>query len=147
VIGWAGDTSGTRDVEGLGRVPHVRQGVRGPNKTGEAQTIVFIKTTQPQVDALGKNRRVPQVSLLRPGIRATDPKWKPQFSLLSSQTVAECGKSLRRLGRNERGLSAFLYVGGCSHGFQSVDIKVFVQIKTEEIGCSPEDKGAIQKLA
>jgi hypothetical protein len=29
-----------------------------------------------QFAASATNRRVPQVSLLRPGIRATDPKWK-----------------------------------------------------------------------
>ena len=28
------------------------------------------------VRCVGNNRRVPQVSLLRPGIRATDPQWK-----------------------------------------------------------------------
>jgi hypothetical protein len=44
------------------------------------------------VDVLGKNRTVPQVSLLRPGIPATcpgvqwtDPKWKPQLSPFSSR--------------------------------------------------------------
>jgi hypothetical protein len=54
---------------------------------------------------------------------------------------------LRRLGRNERGLSAFFYGGWYGHGFEAVDVEVFVKIETEEIGCGPEDEGAVQKVA
>jgi hypothetical protein len=37
---------------------------------------------------VGKNRRVPQVSLLRPGIRATDPEWKSRSLVCSSADLS-----------------------------------------------------------
>jgi hypothetical protein len=113
----------------------------GPNKTGEAQTIAFISTTQTQVDVLGdKSKSAPGLAF---------ETWDPRN--LSRRAVDRSAVSLhpkpsflRRLGRNERGLSAFFYVGWSRHGFQSVDVEVFVKIKTEKFGCGPEDEGAVQ---
>jgi hypothetical protein len=47
-----------------------------------------------QARCVGSNRRVPQVSLLRPGIRATNPDWKPN-PLLCHPDLSSRGADLR----------------------------------------------------
>jgi hypothetical protein len=54
---------------------------------------------------------------------------------------------LRRLGCNERRLSAPSYGGWSRHSFEAVDVEVFVEIKTEKFGCAAEDEGAGQEVA
>jgi hypothetical protein len=45
--------------------------------TGSEQTTCPGQVKSEITHGVGNNRWVPQVSLLRPGIRATDSRWKP----------------------------------------------------------------------